>query len=80
MENFMLIYKVKVTDELGRYFEANGRAEAKYLIIKEQSDVIYQQMMETFAANILWRMGTEVSAEWIVELTEEDIDTIDITT
>lgn len=71
MENFTLLYKVKVTDELGRYFEAYGKADSQYLIFKESADPIYAQMMQTFAATILWRMGTEVSAEWIVEVDEE---------
>lgn len=71
MENLTLLYKVKVTDELGRYFEANGKANASYLIFKEQADPLYKQMMEVFVANILWRMGTEVSAEWTVEVDEE---------
>lgn len=71
MENYTLLYKVKVTDELGRYFEAHGKAHAQYLIVKNEADPLYAQMMDILVANILWRMGTEVSAEWTVEVTEE---------
>lgn len=70
-EEYILIYTVRVKDEFGRHFEAYGRIDANYLIIKQQADPFYLQMMEQLVAHVLWRMGTEVSAEWLVEVTEE---------
>lgn len=71
MENYTLLYKVKATDEFDRYFEANAKIDANYLIIKEEADPVYLQMMIALLTNILLRMGADAKAEWTVEVDEE---------
>lgn len=71
MESYTLLYKIKATDEFFRYFEANAKIDANYLIIKDQADPIYLQIMIQLVSSMLWRMGTDVSAEWSVEVGEE---------
>lgn len=73
MKKYILIYKMKVRDEFGRHFEAYGKADANFLILKQQADVFYLQMMEQLVANVLWRMGADTKAEWLVQVEEEFI-------
>lgn len=71
MSNLNLIYTVTALDEFGRQFESAAKIDAQYLMIQPQADEIYLQMMQQLVAHTLWRMGSEASAEWSVELTEE---------
>lgn len=68
-----MLYKVKATDEFGRYFEMNAKIEAGYLIFKEQADSLYSQMMSALISPILHRMGTDAYGEWSVEVDEEEV-------
>lgn len=69
---YTLLYKVKATDEFDRYFEAVAKIDAQHLIIKEAADPIYLQMMVALLTHILLQMGSAASAEWSVEVDEED--------
>lgn len=71
VEDLTLYYKVKATDEFGRYFEANAKISAQHLMFREQADSLYTQMMVALLTHILLRMGSEANAEWSVEVDEE---------
>lgn len=77
MGNLTMLYKVKATDEFNRYFEANARVSAQYLVFREQADSIYLRLMIDMLTNILLRMGADAKAEWTVEVDEEFIEVPD---
>lgn len=72
MEDYVLLYKVKATDEFNRSYESNARISANYLVLKEQADLIYLQMMVALLTDILLKMGSDAKAEWTVEVDEEE--------
>lgn len=72
MENYILQYRVTATDEFGRQFQSYARISALNLIVKEQADPLYIQAMMALVTDILWRMGTEVKAEWSTVVVEEE--------
>lgn len=78
MEPYILLYKIKAVDEFNRHYESYARIDAQYLIIKEQADDIYFQMMVALLTDILLKMGSDAKADWTVEVEEEISLTISI--
>lgn len=73
MQEYILLYKVKAVDEFNRRYESYARIDANYLLLKDQADDLYLQMMVALLTNILLRMGSDAKAEWTVEVEEETL-------
>lgn len=73
MVKLNMIYTLKTVDEFDRQFESAAKIDAQYLMIQPQADHLYLQMMEQLVVHNLRRVGTAASAEWFVEVTEEEV-------
>lgn len=74
-QQLIITYVMKAEDEFGRVFDTHGRIDARYLFVKHEADALYVDMLIALATPILYRMGTDASAEWYVEVTDELIET-----